>query len=162
MHLEIHAGADCSLRCCPRLHPSRARQIVHKNEGYRGLICGFDRECCESAEWRNEVGIDELQNGTSQPFYHVLVEMSSGQYSIAYVPQENLTAAESDMDEFAHPYTYLLFLGMQSDGSYIPSKQLRERFGAERRDDFEDDDEEEGDGGSAGDGQGDGGDTLGV
>ena len=33
-----------------------------------------------------------------------------------------------------HPYTYLLFLGPDARGDLIPSRALRERFGAERRD----------------------------
>lgn len=123
------------------------------DKAWRGVICGFDTECCESADWRRDAGVADLPGGDKQPFYHVLIERQGsdesgeGKYSIAYVAQDNLWLTP-DEDEFAHPYTYLLFLGMDSDGDYIPTRQLRERFGSERREDLEEevDEEEEGDG----------------
>ena len=41
-----------------------------------------------------------------------------------------------------HPFIYLLFSGMGADGSYVPTRALRERYDVERRDIYPDDEEE--------------------
>lgn len=37
-------------------------------------------------------------------------------------------------DEFQHPYSYLLFLGVDGAGDLLPVKQLRDKYAVERRD----------------------------
>lgn len=37
-------------------------------------------------------------------------------------------------DPFSHPYSYLLFLGADYDGDLLPSRPMREKYSAARRD----------------------------
>lgn len=51
-------------------------------------------------------------------------------------------------DEFQHPYSYLLFLGVDGAGDLLPVMQLRDKYAVERRDVYapgegEDEDEDE-------------------
>ena len=50
-------------------------------------------------------------------------------------------------DEFQHPYSYLLFLGVDGAGDLLPVKQLRDKYAVQRRDVYtpggEDEDEDE-------------------
>ena len=47
------------------------QKVKHRVLGYRGVICGMDPLCCESEEWMNAVGVEELPRGRNQPFYQV-------------------------------------------------------------------------------------------
>mmetsp|Transcript_13017 Transcript_13017/g.24853 ORF Transcript_13017/g.24853 Transcript_13017/m.24853 type:complete len:208 (+) Transcript_13017:163-786(+) len=113
------------------------QRIVHKDDKWQGLICGFDPMCCETEEWQKEAKIENL----SQPFYQVLVDAkATGSYDVAYVPQDRILAFEDavgesemeDVSEVEHPYTYLLFFGMDAKGNYIPTRGLREKYKVER------------------------------
>lgn len=59
-------------------------------------------------------------------------------------------------DSFSHPYSSLLFLGTDHAGDMLPSRALREKYSAERRDvgpsDGEEEEEEDEDDSSPGDG----------
>jgi len=60
---------------------------------------------------------------------------------VAYVPEDNLISpSPADKDALQHPFIYLLFSGMGADGSYIPTRALRERYDVERRDIYPDED----------------------
>eukprot|EP00850_Spirogloea_muscicola_P008479 SM000045S16224 [mRNA] locus=s45:295652:298329:- [translate_table: standard] len=110
--------------------------ILHKEHKYRGVICGMESMCCESDTWAESAEVDRLPRGRCQPFYQVLVDRrDSPGFVVAYVPEERIVVpGEKDKERspFDHPYTYLLFLGVDSAGDFIPSKQLREKYGAPR------------------------------
>ncbi len=145
---------------CPVGEPafSLGQMIVHSAKGYRGVICGWDFCCCEDDVWKRTTNAGTLVHGTDQVFYHVLVDVADWPVDIdsleddsleldapvAYVAEELLdkvTLADFDSDEpivntpFQHPYSYLMFLGMDGGGNMIPCRQLRERFDVEREDD---------------------------
>jgi F-box protein 21 len=44
----------------------------HRRYGYEGIVVGWDT-CCDAGEtWINQMGVDRLDGGRSQSFYHVL------------------------------------------------------------------------------------------
>ncbi len=131
----------------------------HKNTN------SWDEVCCEADEWQAVANVAALQNGVAQPFYHILVDMRdwpSARFEapVAYVAEELLDAPQEPAtwvqvhgkDEFQHPYTYLLFLGVDGAGDFLPVQQLRDKFSVARRDVYapgegdaaEDEEEEEG------------------
>jgi hypothetical protein len=66
-------------------------------------------------------------------------------------------------DALQHPYSYVLFLGQDARGDMIPCRQLRDKYGARRRDVYkpgsepkegDDDGDELGEGGGGGEGPG--------
>lgn len=64
-------------------------------------------------------------------------------------------------DALQHPYSYVLFLGQDARGDMIPCRQLRDKYGARRRDVYKpgsepSEDDGEGEGGSGGRGGGEG------
>jgi hemimethylated DNA binding protein len=167
---------------CPVEEPrfSLGEMVLHSSKGYRGVVCGWDLACCESEEWQAAAGINALQQGTEQVFYHVLVDARDwppgGDHPpVAYVAEELLTAgssvdfaSESPLDgSFEHPYSYLLFLGADGQGNMVPCRQLRDKYCVERRDVYsagesrweEDEDEDEGGDGGNGRGPGSGDDS---
>lgn len=44
----------------------------HRRYHYRAVITGWDRECGAGEQWMRRMGIDRLQAGRHQSFYHVL------------------------------------------------------------------------------------------
>eukprot|EP00897_Mesotaenium_endlicherianum_P001855 jgi/Mesen1/1698/ME000138S00557 len=126
------------------------QKVRHKVFGYRGVICGMDPMCCESESWMQAAGIDKLARGGNQPFYQVLVDMRQDPgFVAAYVAEEFIVIPdEPDTDRFDHPYIYLLFYGMDGNGDFIPSKQLREKYNAPRHELPSDEDEDESDSGN--------------
>ncbi|GAO50830.1 hypothetical protein G7K_4951-t1 [Saitoella complicata NRRL Y-17804] len=67
----------------------RVGQIfVHQRYDYRAVITGWSKNCSEETteEWIQMMGVDRLNEGREQPFYHVLVEDSSHRY----VAEENI------------------------------------------------------------------------
>jgi len=105
------------------------QKVDHSTAGYRGVVCGFDPVCCEGEEWAEKVGAAALPKGLQQPYYQVLVD--SGEWGehednvvVAYVAEELLVAPQSPLEEapVSHPYRYLLFLGEDNEGNYIPTK----------------------------------------
>ena len=144
---------------CPVGEPefSLGQMIVHSTKGYRGVICGWDFCCCEDDVWKRTTNAGGLQHGTDQVFYHILVDVADWPMNVdsleesleldapvAYVAEElldKITFADFESDDpivntpFQHPYSYLMFLGMDAGGNMIPCRQLRERFDVERMDD---------------------------
>eukprot|EP00854_Cymbomonas_tetramitiformis_P002145 gene2145-2848_t len=138
------------------------QQVVHTEDSWRGVVCGFDPMCCESDSWVKETKADAMARGLKQPFYQVLVDArDSGSYDVAYVAEERLLirddseqATSEASKEVEHPYTYLLFFGQDSKGDYIPTRNLREKYSIDRWDDEDEEEEEvdeEEDDGSGGD-----------
>ncbi|KAJ5152841.1 uncharacterized protein N7482_009319 [Penicillium canariense] len=58
----------------------------HRRYHYRAIITGWDSECGAGEQWMRRMGIDRLQAGRHQSFYHVLVE----DRSVRYVAEENI------------------------------------------------------------------------
>mmetsp|Transcript_10359 Transcript_10359/g.12117 ORF Transcript_10359/g.12117 Transcript_10359/m.12117 type:complete len:360 (+) Transcript_10359:213-1292(+) len=156
--------ADAAVKAAQRFQFFIGQRVEHKEHGWRGAVCGFDHACCESPSWQEFAQIDELENGVDQPFYHVLVDgrdcydaefQGVGwqyQITLAYVPEERLLAMTKGQipkgddglrEEIEHPYTNLLFFGMDPQGNYIPTKRLREKYNIERRETQYDEEEEE-------------------
>lgn len=44
----------------------------HRRYNYRAIITGWDAECGAGEQWMRRMGIDRLQGGRHQSFYHVL------------------------------------------------------------------------------------------
>ncbi|MEW5316228.1 MAG: hypothetical protein WDW38_007609 [Sanguina aurantia] len=126
------------------------QRVEHAVHGFSGVVAGWDAQCCESEEWMAEVGVEKLKQGVRQHFYHVLVDSrdwaSDEQVPVAYVAEELLSAPELDTDEpqswlerwgpepMLHPYMYILYLGQDARGDYLPCRQLRDKYNARRRD----------------------------
>ena len=51
--------------------------VQHATAGYMGVVVGYDDVCRRTDEWCLLTGVDELDGGRTQPFYHVMVD--SGQ-----------------------------------------------------------------------------------
>ncbi|KAF2641490.1 YccV-like-domain-containing protein [Massarina eburnea CBS 473.64] len=58
----------------------------HKRYHYEGIITGWDVECDAGEEWIQNMGVDRLDGGRTQSFYHVLVSDKS----LRYVAEENI------------------------------------------------------------------------
>ena len=84
--------------------------------------------------------MDALPRGRDQPFYMVMPDVRGlSAIGIAYLAEDVLRAAAPAAPGAAgavaeHPYTYMLFLGPDAQGGYVPTQGLRERFGAARHD----------------------------
>ncbi|GAX76663.1 hypothetical protein CEUSTIGMA_g4109.t1 [Chlamydomonas eustigma] len=123
------------------------QRVLHRNDGFRGLIVGWDMKCCESEEWMQHARVTDMK---PQPYYHVLVDVRDCEPQVGlpptvYVPQERLTAPEIEetskswieaygSEPMYHPYLDALFLGQDGKGDYIPCRHLREKFSVRRRD----------------------------
>lgn len=126
--------------------------VLHTEKGYRGVIAGWDCICCEGPAWQDAAGVSTLRYGPDQVFYHVLADCrdwpapqgeEGAPPPVAYVAEECLAPASSA--DFAaeeplvggaleHPYGYLMFLGADGEGNMVPCRQLRDKYGAARRD----------------------------
>ncbi|KAE8375337.1 Hemimethylated DNA-binding protein YccV like-domain-containing protein [Aspergillus bertholletiae] len=83
----------CSGRCDVRY---RIGQVFrHRRYNYRAIITGWDTECDAGEQWMRRMGIDRLQGGRHQSFYHVLVE----DRSVRYVAEENIELLVPDISE---------------------------------------------------------------
>ncbi|GFH14726.1 UVR domain-containing protein [Haematococcus lacustris] len=215
----------------PRLR--LGQRIVHRVHGYRGVVVGWDAQCCEAEDWVEANGGAGVNQ--AQPFYHVLVDQRDWEFDayqppVAYVAEELCwtpedggpppaamprhpnapgpflsagvagspvpttassaaagaaslaatsaytrpapasgksntpptkgatqamqgpdTAASSSADSeedsggvswmemfgsepLEHPYRYILFLGQDARGDYMPCRQLRDKYSVRRRD----------------------------
>ncbi|KAJ9194233.1 hypothetical protein DTO164E3_5632 [Paecilomyces variotii] len=67
----------------------------HRRYDYTAIITGWDAECGAGEQWMRQMGIDDLQAGRHQSFYHVLVEDRSSRY----VAEENIEIIKPDISE---------------------------------------------------------------
>ncbi|KAL4801880.1 Hemimethylated DNA-binding protein YccV like-domain-containing protein [Aspergillus unguis] len=58
----------------------------HRRYDYTAIITGWDAECGAGEQWMRRMGVDHLQSGRHQSFYHVIVEDKS----VRYVAEENI------------------------------------------------------------------------
>lgn len=47
--------------------------FIHRRYDYQAIITGWDAECDAGEEWMRRMGIDQLQAGRKQSFYHALL-----------------------------------------------------------------------------------------
>jgi hypothetical protein len=64
-------------------HFHLGQKVRHRVYGYRGVVCGMDPLCCESAACAESVGVDQLPRGRNQPFYQVLYILSTQSFTIS-------------------------------------------------------------------------------
>jgi len=55
---EAEAGAD-GKQVLLRL----GQRVVHKEQGFRGVVVGWDVGCCESEEWQERAAAEQLKGG---------------------------------------------------------------------------------------------------
>ncbi|KAL6782673.1 hypothetical protein ACKKBG_A07670 [Auxenochlorella protothecoides x Auxenochlorella symbiontica] len=131
--------------------------VCEQGRGYMGVVAGWEQVCGEGPAWLAAAGHDRA--GAPGPWYFLLVEEvagrgpRSGLPPVALVPEGALEPAgdPSLVPGGAHPLLSLLFLGKDAEGNHLPCRQLRQRFGAERRDVHppgSDDEEGDADGGT--------------
>ncbi|CAG7927885.1 unnamed protein product [Penicillium olsonii] len=60
--------------------------FCHRRYSYTAIITGWDSECGAGEQWMMRMGVDRLEAGRYQSFYHVLVE----DRSVRYVAEENI------------------------------------------------------------------------
>ncbi|KAJ5114583.1 hypothetical protein NUU61_000342 [Penicillium alfredii] len=73
----------------------------HRRYHYHAIITGWDSECGAGEQWMRRMGIDRLQAGRHQSFYHVLVE----DRSVRYVAEENIQLTVPHLAELPHNLT---------------------------------------------------------
>eukprot|EP01024_Parvocaulis_polyphysoides_P071688 TRINITY_DN895_c1_g1_i5.p2 TRINITY_DN895_c1_g1~~TRINITY_DN895_c1_g1_i5.p2 ORF type:complete len:189 (-),score=33.71 TRINITY_DN895_c1_g1_i5:517-1083(-) len=113
----------------------------------KAVVVGWDTQCCESEEWAEQNGVNNLKVGSCQPFYHLLIDSTDWNINdpeippVAYVPEEILWSLEDtdfetweayfEVEEFKfdHPYSYNLFYGQDHNGDMIPIFPLKSKFG---------------------------------
>ncbi|PCH02284.1 Fatty acid hydroxylase [Penicillium occitanis (nom. inval.)] len=71
--------------------------FIHRRYDYQAIITGWDAECDAGEEWMRRMGIDQLQAGRKQSFYHALVE----DRSIRYVAEENIQIITPTMSDLS-------------------------------------------------------------
>ncbi|KAE8131150.1 Hemimethylated DNA-binding protein YccV like-domain-containing protein [Aspergillus pseudotamarii] len=67
----------------------------HRRYSYIAIITGWDTECDAGEQWMRRMGIDRLQGGRHQSFYHVLVQ----DRSVRYVAEENIELLVSNISD---------------------------------------------------------------
>jgi len=93
----------------------RVGQIVHHlRYQYRGVVIGYDPTCHADDAWYTyQTQGKDYKPTKQQPWYHVLVDGSSGQ---TYVAQQNLERGDSSRP-IDHPLVYRFFATFH-DGCY--------------------------------------------
>lgn len=87
------------------------------------VVVGWDETCPQSEEWVRANRIREnLEFGTAQPFYQVLLEDNEIPRCCS---QENLALADEPGPRvFSHPHAALYFQGLQRARAFVPSPAL--------------------------------------
>jgi hemimethylated DNA binding protein len=126
------------------------QRVESRRHGWCGVVCGIEPRCGESDAWAAEAGVEALPRGREQPFYLVLPDVDAlGVAAVLYCAEEALQLppplprGAAQPEPIEHPYTYLLFLGPDAAGGYVPSRALREKYSAPRRDVHAPDEDEE-------------------
>ncbi|KAJ5329003.1 hypothetical protein N7452_009393 [Penicillium brevicompactum] len=73
----------------------------HRRYNYTAIITGWDSECGAGEQWMMRMGIDRLEAGRHQSFYHVLVE----DRSVRYVAEENIEPVLLDFTDLPSSLT---------------------------------------------------------
>ncbi|KAK1133940.1 hypothetical protein K0M31_011727 [Melipona bicolor] len=101
--------------------------MTHRIHGYFCVITGWDTRCMASTEWMNEMNVDELDQGASQPFYNILLD--DGSYH--YVAQENLVLSPNSqgINHQAIGRHFYKFSGAH----YIPNEEKAREYPEDER-----------------------------
>ena len=93
-----------------RKHPEYlvGTYFKHRRYGYEGLIVGWDPKCENDEAWIQQMRVDSLPRGRSQPFYSV-IDVGGGS---RYVAEENITP-----------------LGLSEFNQVVPHRNLLRRAG---------------------------------
>ncbi|KAL6764350.1 hypothetical protein V8C86DRAFT_2474337 [Haematococcus lacustris] len=119
----------------PRLR--LGQRIVHRVHGYRGVVVGWDAQCCEAEDWVEANGGAGVNQ--AQPFYHVLVDQRDWEFDayqppVAYVAEELCWTPEDGGPPPAamprHPNAPGPFLSAGVAGSPVPTTASSAAAGA--------------------------------
>ena len=78
-------------------HTALGQVLTHRVYGYRGVIIGYDPVCMMPSDWIAQMGVDKLDRGRAQPFYHVLVDTRDRpDEQVTYVAEENVELPVSE------------------------------------------------------------------
>ncbi|OJD13888.1 hypothetical protein AJ78_05709 [Emergomyces pasteurianus Ep9510] len=75
----------------------------HRRYDYVAVITGWDAECGAGERWMQRMGIDRLQAGRHQSFYHVLVSDKS----VRYVAEENIEPISPEISQLPPAFVKL-------------------------------------------------------
>lgn len=89
----------CSGPCNVNYHVGQV--FRHRRYDYKAIITGWDTECDAGEQWMRRMGVDRLQGGRHQSFYHVLVE----DRSVRYVAEENIELIAPHISELPQTLT---------------------------------------------------------
>ena len=118
------------------------QRVVHAVHRWAGVVAGVDRCFADSQAFARACAVDDLPRGRQQPFYVVLPDAGDVGDSecVMYVAEDRLrplpplAAGDACPEPVAHSFAYHLYLGPDAQGGYIPTRELRERYGAPRVD----------------------------
>ena len=114
--------------------------VQHATADYIGVVVGYDDVCRRTDEWCMLTGVDDLPNGRSQPFYHVMVDSGTPPGQPTDLEQMQATYVAQDLVEPRPPLTPVehewqtpltlpsqLFTGEidEAAGSWVPTPFLR-------------------------------------
>ncbi|KAJ5372122.1 hypothetical protein N7517_004128 [Penicillium concentricum] len=101
----------------------------HRRYHYEAIITGWDSECGAGEQWMRRMGIDRLEAGRHQSFYHVLV----ADRSVRYVAEENIEIIRPRFTELPSSLTAIA-------GKHFKRWDERERmFVSNMKDEYPDD-----------------------
>ena len=118
--------------------------VQHRRYGYHGVIVGWDGYCMQTEEWKRAMRIEELEFGSGQPFYHVLVDTRDRTPpQTCYVAQENVRRIPDELGAeeegqavgrrtmpVQHPdiEEYMSSFVPAPEFYYVPSEWLRQQY----------------------------------
>jgi len=122
---HMNVGAEDTIevkRRTPEVKYSIGMIMKHQRYEYLCVITGWDLRCEASPEWMVEMGIDELQCGSNQPFYNVFADDGSSRYAA----QENLVMAAQPgwVDHFEIGRYFCNFNGTH----YVPNEEKAKEY----------------------------------
>ncbi|EAW14650.1 F-box domain protein [Aspergillus clavatus NRRL 1] len=103
--------------------------FCHRRYNYTAIITGWDTECDAGEQWMRRMGIDRLQAGRQQSFYHVLAEDKT----VRYVAEENVQILTPHLSDL--PTALVETAGKQ----FSRWDDTRRRFVSNIRDEYPDD-----------------------
>ena len=101
----------------------------HRHYGYLAVIHGHDATCTASLEWQRAMRLEDLDQGSRQPFYNT----SANDGSTRYVAEENIDICDSvTVDEIQDLIDEQPNLGKYFsdylDGRFVPSADLMQQY----------------------------------
>jgi len=98
--------------------------FLHKKNGYRGVIFKADCKCRMDDSWIQMMGVDSLERGRNQPFYHCLADCHDRPGAqTTYVAEDNVSPA-GDAFPVDHPWMDSLFIAVPELKCYVGTERL--------------------------------------